>query len=456
MPRNAAAGGFTVPDNGAEALGRGGAFSAKADDPSAIAHNVGGLAQQTGTALVASVNVAMSELSFARSGVYPDDPRDPRTPWGGQPFPKVEGHGGPTVIPLVAVTSDLGLGVGLTIAAGLFAPSAIGTGTFALGVAGKPSPVRYDAVDARSIIAYPTLAAGYRVLPWLDVGLGGHLVVGRFDITEIASVDVSRTVCRSAESAPCDSRLHLQTAGTAWAGSVGAIARASRALVVGISMRSPATLETTGTLQPTAPAALPIALAATAARLDIALPWEARAGVRWVFRNGEREKADVELDATYEAWGAAQGRGPALSTDAIGPLPGVATESLHGYRSTGSVRLGGAYRLDAGVTLRLGAFYDASATAASVTRVDVDTLDKVAVTAGVGVELGPVTVNLGYAEVFEPTRTVLQGAIRPLNAARGGRPEGPDGSPYAAVNEGTYAAHARVIALSVGARFGNR
>ena len=36
---SARAGGFEIPDNGTEALGRGGAFVAKADDPTAIQYN---------------------------------------------------------------------------------------------------------------------------------------------------------------------------------------------------------------------------------------------------------------------------------------------------------------------------------------------------------------------------------------------------------------------------------
>ena len=39
------AGGFEFPGNGAEAMGRGGAFTAKASNPSAIDYNIAGLAR---------------------------------------------------------------------------------------------------------------------------------------------------------------------------------------------------------------------------------------------------------------------------------------------------------------------------------------------------------------------------------------------------------------------------
>src|SRR4051812_19706638 len=79
------AGGLELPDNGTEALGRGGAFTAKADDATAMQYNVAGLARQRGTRLLFDGNLLLSTLDFQRSGNYPDAVT-PATPWGGQPF----------------------------------------------------------------------------------------------------------------------------------------------------------------------------------------------------------------------------------------------------------------------------------------------------------------------------------------------------------------------------------
>ena len=86
-PRLALAGGFEIPDNGTQALGRGGAFVAKASDPTAIYHNPAGLAQQRGTRLLANANISFQAIEFQRSGTYPGSPSDPGTPWAGTPFP---------------------------------------------------------------------------------------------------------------------------------------------------------------------------------------------------------------------------------------------------------------------------------------------------------------------------------------------------------------------------------
>src|SRR4051794_23106586 len=82
------AGGLELPDNGTEALGRGGAFTAKADDATALQYNVAGLARQRGTRLLVDGNLVLATMEFQRAGVYPDAP-SAATPWGGQPFPLV-------------------------------------------------------------------------------------------------------------------------------------------------------------------------------------------------------------------------------------------------------------------------------------------------------------------------------------------------------------------------------
>ena len=56
-PRTASAGGFDIPDQGTESLGRGGAFVAKSDSPLALYNNVASLAKMRGTRLLVDVNL---------------------------------------------------------------------------------------------------------------------------------------------------------------------------------------------------------------------------------------------------------------------------------------------------------------------------------------------------------------------------------------------------------------
>src|SRR6202012_4876762 len=90
----------------------------------------------------------------------------------------------------------------------------------------------------------------------------------------------------------------------------------------------------------------------------------------------------------------------------------------HHYQDTGSVRVGGSYnvRLPAGVlSFRLGFFYDSSATKDKDTRMDFDTLAKIAGPAGLGYSVRGVTLNLAYAYMWEPDRTVTNGDIQSIN-----------------------------------------
>ena len=135
------AGGMEIPDHGTEALGRGGAFTAKADDPSALHHNVAGLAQQRGTRFLLNANIARSSLAFQRAGTYPGTPGDPATPWAGRSFPRAENQGGLVALPVVAITSDFGL-PWATFALGTFPPSTIGGRVYPLVQDGAPSPAK--------------------------------------------------------------------------------------------------------------------------------------------------------------------------------------------------------------------------------------------------------------------------------------------------------------------------
>src|SRR5256885_1334522 len=170
LAATAGAGGLEFPGTGTEALGRGAAFTAKADDGTALEYNVAGLARQRGTRVLLDANLLFHSYEFQRAGNYPDNPNDPLTPYGGQPFPKVANTGAPFFAPFFAVSSDFGYFDRWTFAVGLFGPSAYGQRAYPVTVDGKPGPARYDLTEANLLIVYPTLAAAVRVTPWLDLG----------------------------------------------------------------------------------------------------------------------------------------------------------------------------------------------------------------------------------------------------------------------------------------------
>lgn len=471
------ASGFEIPDNGAQALGRGGAFTAKADDGTALEYNVAGLAQQRGTRLLLDANLWLSSYTFQRAGAYPDSPGNPLTPWGGKPFPSVSDQGGPFLAPFAALSTDFGYFDRWTFAVGVFGPSSVGNRTFPYSLGYAPNPARYDIVQNDALVAYPTAAVAVRALPWLDVGLAVHLVYGNIDLSTTTLADaIGRGTgagqCANVEYQPCDARTRLQTSGFGVTGSVGLLARPTPHWAVGMNVMGPSELDTSGTVQTSAPRITPNAgFLPSAATFDTRLPAEARLGVRYVFLDDHDEAGDIEIDGTYEAWGAAQGTGPRVDVPAVhanNPPPGVNLTNIdfvtpHHYHDAGSVRVGGAYNIPLTgrfngkyrylLTLRAGSYYDLSATDPQYTRLDFDTLPKVAGTLGAGLTVPGFQFDVAFAEVFDLSRTVATGAVAPVNGAEHGASSDSMGNPYPAVNAGTYSGHDHVLSFGVTVKF---
>jgi long-subunit fatty acid transport protein len=473
----ARANGLEIPDNGTQALGRGAAFTAKADDGTALEYNVAGFAQQRGTRLLLDTNLWFSSYTFQRAGTYPDNPRNPATPWGGRPFPSVSDQSVPFFAPFLAVSTDFGYFERWTFALGVFGPSSIGNRTYPYSLGFAPNPARYDLVQSALLVAYPTAAAAVRALPWLDLGLAVNVVYGSIDISTTTLADaVGRGTaagqCANVEYQPCDARTRLQSTGASVTGSLGALARPTPNWEVGLAFRGPAELDTSGTVTTQAPRITPNAgFQPSPATFDTRLPAQLRLGVRYIFLDGDREEGDVELDGTYDGWSWAQGEGPHVGVPKIqaqNPPPGVDLSNIsfvtpHHYSDAWSIRAGGAYNLPIGhrfngkyqnvVTLRAGTYYDASASEAAYTRVDFDTLAHVAGTIGAGLTIPGFVFEVGYAEIFDITRTVTDGAVAPVNGAAHGASTDSAGTPYPAVNNGTYSGHSHLLSFGMTVRF---
>ncbi|HEX6838041.1 MAG TPA: outer membrane protein transport protein [Polyangia bacterium] len=449
------AGGLEIPDNGTEALARGGAFTAKADDATALQYNVAGLARQRGTRLLLDGNLILSSLTFQRDGVYPDAP-SAATPWGGQPFPEVHNTGGPFFAPFVGLSSDFGLDR-WTFAVGVFGPSSVGNRTYPLSVGGVPSPARYDLVQALPLLVLPTAAAAVRVTRWLDLGLALHVAVAKFDLTSVSFTDISKGLCPNAEYQPCDSTNKLSTTGATATAALGVMLHPLRWWAIGANVRGPIYLNTSGTVQATAPSALPMQIEPAPATFSTNLPWVVRVGTRIVkLRDDDFEVADLEFDATWEGWGAAQGDGPKVSIPALSIFQDIHPTIVHHYHDTFSLRLGASYNvaLPAGtLSFRIGGYYDSSATAAKDTRLDFDTLPKIAATFGLGYSVHGFTLNLAYAYVHELDRVVTDGDIAPVNGAAHGDSVDDAGNPLAAVNNGRYRGETHILSFGVTLRF---
>jgi long-subunit fatty acid transport protein len=462
----ARAGGFETPDNGSEALGRGGAFTAKASDGTALEYNVAGLARQRGTRLLLDGKVTFDQYQFTRDGVYPG-PSDNTTPWGNHFFPTVTNQGPPLVAPFVALSTDFGRFDDLTVAVGLFAPSGVGNPTYPLGVpeppgqvyppgvtntGGWPSPSRYDVVQANSVLALPTVAAGYKVSELLDVGLGAHYVIGSFDLVSTSFADSSNCYPTPPKTSttppvtvpeyqPCDVVNHLVLSGSTFAFSGGIMLHPEPWWDIGLNARSKIHIDATGSVAATPSQAAPAQGGNAAATFSTELPWQLRLGTRLVARDGGFEHGDFEVDAVYETWSASQGVGSFVTTGPIGVVDGVHAVVVHKYQDVYSLRVGGAYNIPIGpavLTLRAGGYYESPATQPADTRLDFNTLAKLAGTGGLGFTWRGIGVNVAYAGIYSPERVVSNGEIAPINPVQKGASLDAQGNPLPAINNGRY------------------
>jgi len=432
---------MSLPGTGPQPQARAGAFTAKADDPSALAHNPAGIAKLDGTVATIGFNLVDFSLRFRRTGSYEASGRDEA--WEGQPYPLVEdqskpslGVGGFQAVPLVAVSTDFGRpSLPFRVAFGLFAPQGYPGREFAegidIGVADlAPAPQRYDIIEQRATVISPTVVFAYSALDALDVGArlswgyaktGGKKAVwsvrnyeewpGRDAIFTLDATDrfvpsyalgaLYRPASWLELGAAYNSKISIRSKGTGTSDIGGGILEG----LVTIPMEDQYTMCGPGG-----------EIGALISCLNFDIPQNATLGARYIFRDADgAERADVELDVRWEDWSAStvttiivDGQ---ISVDGAGYLPLNPSVNRHGYQDVFSYRLGGAYSFAIGrnkLILRAGAAYDTRTAPQSWTRVDIDNKRRGTLTTGLAFETSRFRVDLGGGLVIEPDNTVAQ------------------------------------------------
>ncbi len=495
--RSAFAGGFEVPDNGTEALGRGGAFVAKADDGTAIEYNIAGFARQRGTRLTIDANLIFHDTAFTRSGFYPGDPSDSRTPYAGQPYPTVHDQSNLFPAPMGVVSTDLG---GLlkrwTLAFGVYGPSAIGTHNYGVGnpAPGQtddppatvtlpngmtaPNPARYDISKTNLLIAFPTLAVGFHAWKWLDVGFAWQIYYANFDLANANITPVGKTLCPTPDYAGCDSYGHVTATGNSFSSSSGTfnvpgghayspglgsfgwvfslLAHPTDWLDIGWTLRPQINVNAEGNIHPIPAPALTSKIPDSPVVFSSILPLYTRLGGRVVKRYPDgTERADLEVDLTYENWSAEVADHLHAENFALGINSQLDADIVHNYRDTFGVRVGGAYnhRLNDWTRLigRAGFYFDSSAATSSTTRLDFDTLAKWGFTLGAGIKWKAFMINIAYAFVYSRPRTVGDSTITAISAFNGTNYQKTD--PIIPVSNGLYEPMIQILSLGVTVNF---
>ncbi len=211
LPRAGHAGGFEFGANGTEALGRGGAFTAKADSPLALEYNVAGLGQMRGTRMLFDSNLIFSNYTFARAGGDAMGPYQGVSDHASQPF----------YAPWFGLTTDFGFFKHFTFGVGAFGPSSVGNRDYGYYAASGPSrgaASRYDVVSTNTLIIQPTFAVAYHPHRVIDIGLSVQQVSAVMNLASASYVPQALTpqfpnsaVCAmQAEVQGCDALTRIQ------------------------------------------------------------------------------------------------------------------------------------------------------------------------------------------------------------------------------------------------------
>ena len=452
-PQLAGAAGFYFGENGAKALSMGGAFTAQADDLTAIEHNPAGLARQNGFSFLVDAQLLSHQVGFLRK-----DPQGATTTAN-----EVHNEGGLFFLPNVGLgKSFLVGGQPFTLAFGVYGPPTVGRYQYPtpnydkdengryLSSPRKSAPQRYTLIKSDVIILYPSLAAAYQVRPRVAVGASLQYVVSRFQFSRAIYSGLSTPTSQRDEDPIFDSIVSVDLQGKgSFTGILGVQARPTDTWWLGASVRPPVPIHAEGKMVlelGEAARGLKSQVVGDRSDLDLTLPLEARVGAHWQ----TTAALGLNLDLVYQGWQSVQEYllTPREMTLQVASGPPTPVEPIHivkRWHASWSGRLGGAYAVTQALTVRAGALFETAAAPEEQTDIDFLHFTRLIGTAGLGYQLGALEVLGGFA--FAPTLTqeVTTSGVRAISTD----PQTPGGI----VGLGTYSSGGWVGTLGVRGRF---
>ena len=474
----AEAGGLEHPANGTRSLGRGGAFHARADDVSMLEYNPANLARLTRPEVGLNLNLTFWNACAQRSGTYNDNLaiEDDTSRFGSSeevppngysaPYPEVCNEGPPTPGPVIGYIMPIidGLGVGV----GLFAPSAVehaiwGNEDGSVENGTLPSPLRYQVVEQKTLLVFPTLSVGYSPIDMLRFGLSLSWGIGAVKFVnysaptggqEAAGTD-TRSVIEGADYfVP---RLGLSAAVTPMDGLD---------VMVGFAFTDEMVSEGDMTLtyaEYRDPPPDDGETTVSGASLTAPQPMKLMFGLRYGHPLGEAdadgdamdtELFDVEFDAVYEmnsgvdAFVVNVPAGHSINTETGGnPIPTL-IEVPHEWKDQLSLRLGGDFNVLPGMlAARAGVSFETSGANEHYQQVDFMPGQRLGLHLGATLRLfGDLDISAAYAHLMQQTIEVApgEGQLKQIVVLEEER--------ASVVNEGTYDASYDIFSLGVSYR----
>lgn len=475
-PATVSAAGYYTGPIGARAVGRAGAFVARADDLSAAFYNPAGFARLHGNLVQLDNKLGYGTLSYTRQATWnaepPNDPRDePPTPFD----PVRNAEPWRLLGPLLGIGSDLGLrdwGFALVV----YTPSNSSTMGYPL-YGGQ----RYMMVNREALMFNTALSAAWTPVDKLSIGISAQALTAPSIVYELVVDANPSTMGFWPVSSPFDVLASIEVADLfTFTTIVGLSYRPTPYLEFGLSGQViPTAIRAKGTLSvlPVNPDTLEtldgfdiapedaIALnrdgePSNRVSLTMPVPLTARAGVRYIHRDGQRELFDIEVDVAYEGWSAvrnfeldSQGLTATFNNPAFPPtpLPISALNVPKHWRDTWTLAVGGDCALWQNTSLRLGTYYETPLASAGYANVDFPSGAHVGVTAGASLDLGAVKLGAAYEyrHMLDIELREEDARVRQLKPAVSDNPE----AEFPVVNAGTYQHHTHNVVLSAAYQF---
>lgn len=452
-PEPAFAGGFEYgTDNGALALARGGASTAR-PSLSALYTNLAGMADTERVDVFLSTNLVFRQLAFQRIGFEIVEDETPLFP-------------GPMIAVHIRLSDHLVLGIGAN------GPAAVGEGHFPRGSSGEPGPSRYLMTDMSLIYGIPTVALAFTVpdAEWLRFGFGFQPAIAYAELSVYANV-----------LAPDEELFDVRADAEVWdyflpAVQIGFLARVGQRVEIGGQVRLTDSVSAEGEVWPTAfpfEPELRETYEPSRGRVEVPLPFATvRLGLRYRHpRPGFEERSgryapphrselfDVELDLVYESNSdfdefVVYPLDPVHLPPPMGEIVIPELPVKQNWRDTINLRFGGTVNLIGGdLSLSTGVFYQSGAAPLAYTHLFAPAWTTIGLSFGVTYRVRWFEVTLSYAHLFLPERDVSleQGGIFALRAS-------PEGGTYdsPAINAGHYEASFDILSISLAARVGAR
>jgi long-chain fatty acid transport protein len=355
---------------GARAIGLGGAFTAVADDPTAIWHNPGGLAVYGDNAVYVGGELLLTDRSYT-----PDPSSKPLGVNGVSGT--IHESTGPTAIPILGASTRFGYGNAL--------PSRFSLGIATYSPYGGSISYRLSDIKNQGLVSTqlldfevtPTLA--YQVSEVLFLGVGLRIGINAFSVDSFEGAHAT-----------------LSGTGVGVGATLGAMVRPHPRVQIGAVYRTPLSATINGSGETT----IIGASKGTPTDFDLGIEWPQSAGLGLAVRPHERILASVQADWT--GWSSVQ----QLAINIHGAQN--PTTKPYRYMDTYSVHLGLQGIITRYLLARLGWALDSNAVPDStVRRENIDAL-KSTVSVGVGLHFWKLFFDTAF-EAFLPlgARTVL-------------------------------------------------